>query len=51
LTGAKKLAFWARSAKGGEAVDFNFGLTQKGKYKDTASGEPKGEKLTKEWKQ
>ena len=51
LTGASKLTFWARGAKGGEKVDFKLGLLGKDKkFHDTASGEDNAT-LTKSWKQ
>lgn len=52
ITGASKLTFWARGAKGGETVNFSFGLIENGKpYPDTASGKLDKVKLTAEWKQ
>jgi len=52
LKGAKKLKFWARGEKGGENVNFKFGiLGADKKYSDTASGETGETKLTKEWKE
>ena len=50
LSGASKLTFWARSAKGGEKVQFSFGLLKGKKYSDTASGETSAT-LTTDWKQ
>src|SRR5262245_51179250 len=39
LTGAKKLVFWARGDKGGEKVEFKFGVLEKEKtFHDSASG-------------
>ncbi len=52
LTGAKRLTFWARGAKGGEVVSFKFGIVPKDKrYCDTAKGELANVTLTPEWKQ
>lgn len=51
LSGAKKLAFWARGAKGGEKVEFKFGIIEKTKpFFDTAAGATTVT-LTSEWKQ
>jgi hypothetical protein len=51
LSGAAKLIFWARGAKGGEKVEFKFGVLEKGKaFHDTASGAMTVE-LTSEWKE
>ena len=51
LGGAKKLTFWARGAKGGEKVEFGFGvLGNDKKYPDTAKGKTT-ETLTTQWKQ
>ena len=51
LTGAKRLSFWARGEKGGEKVEFKFGiLGADKKFSDSASGETKVE-LTHDWKQ
>jgi hypothetical protein len=51
LTSAKRLSFWARGKKGGEKVEFKFGiLGGDKKFSDSASGETKVE-LTNEWKQ
>jgi hypothetical protein len=50
--GAKKLTFWARGEKGGEAVSFEFGLLKTDKkFHDTANGKLDAIKLTDEWKQ
>ena len=50
LTGAKKLSFWARGAKGGEAVTFLFGTIGKPKkFHDTATGKLDKVSLGKEW--
>jgi hypothetical protein len=52
LTGAKKLTFWARGAKGGEVVTFQFGLIGKDKkFPDTGRGKLERVKLTTEWRQ
>ena len=52
LTGARKLSFWARGAKGGEEVTFLFGLIGKEKpYSDSATGKIEKVKLTTAWKQ
>ena len=52
LTGAKKLTFWARGDKGGESVNFEFGLLGKDKkFSDTGKGKLEKVQLTKEWKQ
>ena len=52
LTGAKKLTFWARGAKGGEVVSFAFGLVGSDKpYHDTGKGHLDKVVLTKVWKQ
>ncbi len=52
LTGAKKLTFWARGDKGGETVNFEFGLLGKDKkFSDTGKGKLEKVQLTKEWKQ
>ena len=51
LTGAKKLTFWARGEKGGEAVNFEFGtLAPPKKFTDTGKGKLEKITLTKEWK-
>ena len=50
LTGATQLEFWARGAEGGETVNFVFGvLNGRQPFCDTASGELKDVKLSKEW--
>jgi hypothetical protein len=50
LTGAKKLTFWARGEKGGEAVSFLFGtLAKTKKFSDTGSGKLEKVTLGKEW--
>jgi len=52
VTGAKKLTFWARGAKGGEVVSFSFGiLGVDKKYHDTATGEIKDVHLNSSWTQ
>ncbi len=52
LSGAKKLTFWARGAKGSEVVSFQFGLLGKDKtYPDTGTGKLDKVALTKDWKQ
>ncbi len=52
LTGAKKLAFWARGETGGETVQFKFGvLGPDKKYPDSARGETGELKLTTQWKE
>ena len=52
LTGAKKLKFWARGNKGGETVNFKFGvLGADKKYSDSATGETGTLTLTPEWKE
>lgn len=51
LSGAKKLTFWARGAKGGEKVEFGYGVLDRDKkYYDTAKGKTM-ETLTSDWKQ
>lgn len=51
LTGATKLAFWARGEQGGEVVEFKFGILEKTKaFADTATA-AQTVTLTKEWKQ
>ncbi len=51
VSGATRLTFWARGAKGGEKIDFKFGIlgTEK-KYPDSG-GAAMTATLTKEWKQ
>ena len=50
LTGATHLEFWVRGAEGGEVVNFVFGVLDGNQpYRDTAKGELKDVKLTKEW--
>ncbi len=51
LTGAKRLTFWARGAKGGEFVGFAFGLIPREKpFHDTAHGKLERVPLSAEWK-
>lgn len=51
LTGAKKITFWARGAKGGEVVSFSFGLIAKDKtFHDSATGRLDRVTLTPDWK-
>ncbi|MFT4549665.1 MAG: hypothetical protein ACI9MB_003639, partial [Verrucomicrobiales bacterium] len=51
FSGAKKLSFWARGAKGGEVVNFSFGLiAPPKKFTDTAKGSLEGVVLTNQWK-
>lgn len=49
LTGAKKLCFRVRGAKGGEKISFFFGGLFGKPYSDTARGEIKDEVLSAEW--
>lgn len=50
LTGAKKLTFFARGAKGGETVTFQFGLIPKDKkFCDTGNGSTDKVSLGAEW--
>ncbi len=50
LTGATQLEFWARGEQGGETVNFVFGVLDGNQpYRDTARGELKEVRLTKEW--
>jgi hypothetical protein len=52
LTGAKKLTFWARGAKGGEVVSFEFGLLGKDKkFPDSGQGKLAKATLTPDWRQ
>ncbi len=52
LTGAKKVTFWARGEKGGETVDFKFGiLGREKKFFDTGKGGLEKVTLTRDWKQ
>jgi hypothetical protein len=51
LSGAKALEFWARGEKGGEVVNFGFGvLGADKKYRDSGSAELKEARLTDEWR-
>ena len=51
LAGAKRLSFWARGEKGGEAVGFAMGILGRDKkFSDTASGKLDKVTLTPEWK-
>ena len=50
LTGATHLEFYVRGSEGGEVVNFVFGVLDGNQpYRDTAKGELKDIKLTKEW--
>ncbi len=50
LAGAKRLTFWARGDKGGEAVSFSLGLLGRDKkYFDTATAKLEKVTLTPEW--
>lgn len=50
MEGAQKLSFWARGAKGGEKVEFGYGLIDRDKrYYDTAKGKLNAT-LSDEWK-
>jgi len=52
LTGAKTLKVWARGERGGEIVNFKFGiLGADKKFSDSATGENSDIKLTKEWRE
>ncbi len=52
LTGAQRITFWARGAKGGEVVSFLFGIIPKEKhFFDTGSAHLDKVALTREWKQ
>ncbi len=52
LTGAKKLTFWARGAKGGETLNVEFGtLAKPKKFFDTGHGKLGPITLTADWKQ
>ncbi len=51
LVGATHLEFWARGEQGGEKVNFVFGVLDGSQpYRDTAKGELKDTRLSKEWK-
>ena len=50
MTGATALEFWARGARGGEVVNFVFGVVKgPGPYADTAEASLNGTRLTTEW--
>lgn len=49
LTGAKKLFFYARGAKGGEIIEFKMGGIT-GQYSDSAASTTGSVELTKKWK-
>lgn len=52
LTGAKRLTFWAKGGKGGEVIDFKFGILDRNKrFFDTGQGGLEKVTLTKQWKQ
>ena len=52
ISGAKKLSFWARGAKGGETVTFSFGVLGKDKkFSDSATNQLEKVRLTDEWNQ
>jgi hypothetical protein len=52
LTGAKKLTFWARGAKGGERVSFGYGIIGKDKkFFDTGKGSLGPITLGADWKE
>ncbi len=52
LSGAKKLTFWAKGAKGGEVVSFAYGLIGANKpIHDSGKGKLDKVTLTKAWKQ
>jgi hypothetical protein len=51
LSGAQKLSFWARGARGGETVSFQYGLLGVDKrYHDTSSAKLANVVLTNQWK-
>lgn len=51
LTGATALEFWARGAKGGEVVNFGFGvLGADAKFPDSGKGELANLRLTDQWR-
>lgn len=51
LRGAKALAFWARGEKGGEIVNFGFGvLGADKKHPDSGTGNLKALRLTDQWR-
>jgi hypothetical protein len=50
LTGAKRLTFWAKGAKGGEVIDFKFGVLARDKrFFDTGHGGLEKVSLTQKW--
>lgn len=50
LSGAKKLTFWVRGDKGGEMVEFKFGLLGRNKpYHDSARGSSGRQRLSTAW--
>ncbi len=52
LKGAKKLTFWARGERGGEKVNFSFGvLGADKKYPDSDKGETGAVKLSTDWEE
>jgi hypothetical protein len=52
LSGASRLTFWARGAKGGETVTFEFGLLGRDKrFHDSDKGKLEKVKLTTQWQQ
>ncbi len=52
LSGAQRLAFWARGEKGGEIVTFQFGIIpREKKFFDTAKGQLEKVALTPDWKE
>ena len=52
LSGARRLTFWARGAKGGETVTFEFGILGRDKkFPDSGRGKLEKVKLTAEWRQ
>jgi len=52
LRKARKLTFWAKGAKGGERIEFGFGVIGKKKqFSDSMKGKTKVFELTPEWQQ
>ena len=50
LTGAKRLTFWARGARGGEIVTFEFGIIDRAKkFADTGRGKLDKVQLSDQW--
>jgi hypothetical protein len=50
LSAAKTISFWARGDKGGEVIDFSYGILEAPKkFVDTANGSLKGVTLTTDW--